>query len=75
MDDEDFMRTAIKLSVDNMRSNLGGPFGAVIVKDGEIIGSGANKVTSVNDPTAHAEIVAIREACQTLGDFSLAISS
>ena len=55
-----------------MRNGLGGPFGCVIVKDGKIIGEGANQVTSSNDPTAHAEVVAIREACRTLGTFSLA---
>jgi guanine deaminase len=71
MDDEVFMREAIKLGAENMRANCGGPFGAVIVKDGEIIGRGANNVTSCNDPTAHAEIGAIRDACKTIGDFSL----
>ena len=68
---EDFMREAIRLSLDNMRSGKGGPFGAVIVKDGQIIARGFNQVTSSNDPTAHAEVVAIREACKTLGSFQL----
>jgi tRNA(Arg) A34 adenosine deaminase TadA len=66
-----FMREAIKLSLDNMRAGNGGPFGAVIVKDGKIIARGFNKVTSTNDPTAHAEVVAIREACKVLGSFQL----
>lgn len=66
-----FMREAIKLSIDNMRAGNGGPFGAVIVKDGKIIARGFNKVTSTNDPTAHAEVVAIREACKALGSFQL----
>ena len=68
---ENFMREAIRLSLENMRSGKGGPFGAVIVKDGKIIARGFNKVTSSNDPTAHAEVVAIREACKELGTFQL----
>jgi guanine deaminase len=68
---EDFMREAIRLSLENMRSGKGGPFGAVIVKDGKIIARGFNQVTSTNDPTAHAEVVAIREACKELGSFQL----
>jgi len=71
-DHERFMREAIALSAQNMKDNTGGPFGAVIVKDGKIVGRGANKVTSSNDPTAHAEVVAIRDACKNLDDFSLA---
>lgn len=67
----DFMRLAIALSRENMQDNMGGPFGAVIVKDGDIIGQGANKVTSSNDPTAHAEVVAIRNACANMDDFNL----
>ena len=67
-----FMREAIRLSIENVTSGKGGPFGAVIVKDGNVIGSGVNKVTSTNDPTAHAEIVAIREACQKLNSYQLA---
>ena len=66
-----FMREAIKLSIDNVKSGKGGPFGAVIVKDGKIIAQGTNEVTSSNDPTAHAEVVAIRNACKTLGTFQL----
>lgn len=65
------MREAIRLSQENMRAGKGGPFGAVIVKNGEIIARGFNQVTSSNDPTAHAEVVAIREACKTLGTFQL----
>ncbi len=68
---KDFMKQAIKLSLDNMRKGAGGPFGAVVVQDGKVIGAGWNKVTSTNDPTAHAEVVAIREACQSLGNFDL----
>lgn len=66
-----FMQMAIDLSRTGMNSNTGGPFGCVIVKDGKVIGSGSNAVLSTNDPTAHAEIVAIRNACQTIGDFQL----
>lgn len=69
--DEYFMRRAISLAQDGIDSNAGGPFGAVIVKDGEIIGEGCNRVTSTNDPTAHAEVVAIRNACQKLDSFQL----
>jgi len=65
------MREAIRLSFETMRSNTGGPFGAVVVKDGKIIARGFNKVVSTNDPTAHAEVVAIREACKALNDFQL----
>jgi tRNA(Arg) A34 adenosine deaminase TadA len=54
-----------------MRANAGGPFGAIVVKDGEIISEGFNQVTSTNDPTAHAEVVAIRRACEKLGTFQL----
>ncbi|HEY4378818.1 MAG TPA: nucleoside deaminase [Acidobacteriaceae bacterium] len=66
-----FMRRAIALATENVRSGRGGPFGAVVVRGGEIIASGVNQVTSANDPTAHAEVVAIRAACQALGDFQL----
>ncbi len=69
--DNVFMARAIQLSIENVRSGRGGPFGAVVVKDGEIIAEGANRVTSTNDPTAHAEVLAIRQACQKLGDFEL----
>ncbi|MCL4105769.1 UNVERIFIED_CONTAM: hypothetical protein GTU68_028646 [Idotea baltica] len=65
------MRRAIALANEGMNSNAGGPFGAVIVKDGEIISEGYNRVTSSNDPTAHAEVVAIRNACEKLGSFQL----
>jgi tRNA(Arg) A34 adenosine deaminase TadA len=68
---EAFMREAIALSIEKMEAGEGGPFGAVIVKDGKAIGRGWNRVTSANDPTAHAEIMAIREACKTLGTFDL----
>ncbi len=66
-----FMQEAIRLSFETMRNNTGGPFGAVIVKDGKIIARGFNKVVSTNDPTAHAEVVAIREACSMLNNFQL----
>ncbi|MCB0837529.1 MAG: nucleoside deaminase [Bacteroidetes bacterium] len=65
-----FMREAIRLSVESVK-NGGGPFGAIIVKNGEIIARGNNQVTLNHDPTAHAEVVAIREACQHLGHFQL----
>lgn len=71
MNHEDFMKEAIKLSLENMRAGKWGPFGAVVVKDGEIVGRGANNVTSLNDPTAHAEVSAIRDACKNLGTFQL----
>ena len=67
----EFMQEAIRLSIDNVTSGKGGPFGAVIVKDGKIIARGSNGVTSTNDPTAHAEVVAIRNACAALGTFQL----
>ena len=69
--DEQFMRMAIGLATENVRSGRGGPFGAVIVRAGEVIATGANQVTATNDPTAHAEITAIRNACRTLGTFEL----
>ena len=65
------MARAIQLSIENVHSGRGGPFGAVIVKDSIIIAEGANQVTSTNDPTAHAEVVTIRQACQELGVFDL----
>lgn len=65
-----FMRRAIALSRENVARG-GGPFGAVIARDGTIVGEGANRVTSTNDPTAHAEVVAIRDACRRLGTFNL----
>lgn len=70
-DDEKFMQLAIDLSIDNV-ANGGGPFGAVIVRDGEIIATGTNRVTANCDPTAHAEVNAIRAACSKLGEFKLA---
>jgi guanine deaminase len=66
-----FMKEAIRLSRENVRSGKGGPFAAVIVKDGVIIAAGTNLVTSTNDPTAHAEVTAIRNACAVLGNFQL----
>ena len=65
------MRRAIALALENVRSGAGGPFAALIVKDGAVIAQGTNRVTSTNDPTAHAEIVAIREACDVLQNFQL----
>jgi len=70
-DHQQFMQKAIDLAMMGMKRGDGGPFGAVIVKDGKIIGEGWNKVLSSNDPTAHAEVVAIRDACKNLGDFQL----
>lgn len=70
-DDRRHLREAIALSASGMESGDGGPFGCVIVKDGVVIGRGNNRVLSTNDPTAHAEVVAIREACDALGDFQL----
>jgi guanine deaminase len=66
-----FMARAIELSLENVRSGKGGPFGALVVKSGGILAEGTNVVTSTNDPTAHAEIVAIREACKKIGKFEL----
>ena len=66
-----YMNRAIELSLKYMRENKGGPFGAVVVKDDKIIAEGFNCVTSANDPTAHAEIVAIRKACEQLNSFQL----
>ncbi len=68
---EAFMREAIALSIEKMEAGEGGPFGAVVVKDGAVVGRGWNRVTSSNDPTAHAEVMAIRDACQALGTFDL----
>ncbi len=69
--DEKFMLRAIELAQKGMETGAGGPFGCVVVKDGEIIGEGSNLVTSTNDPTAHAEVTAIRNACQNLNSFQL----
>jgi guanine deaminase len=68
---EELMREAIRLAVRNVTSGEGGPFAALVVKDGQVIATGVNRVTSANDPTAHAEIVAIREACTRLESFQL----
>jgi tRNA(Arg) A34 adenosine deaminase TadA len=68
---ERFMQQAISLAIQNVKSGRGGPFAALVVKDGKVIAEGANCVTSTNDPTAHAEIVAVREACRKLGEFQL----
>lgn len=69
--DAQFMMRAIELARAGMDNNDGGPFGCVVVKDGKVVGEGNNRVTSTNDPTAHAEVVAIREACKTLNAFQL----
>jgi guanine deaminase len=68
---EPFLRRAVELATNNVRLGRGGPFGAVIVRDGAIVAEGVNTVTPSNDPTAHAEVNAIRIACQTLGRFDL----
>jgi len=65
------MRAAVQLAENGMRSGRGGPFGCVVVRRGEVVGRGSNRVTSTNDPTAHAEVVAIRDACTALGTFQL----
>ena len=66
-----YMKVAKELSENNLKTNVGGPFGACVVKNGEIIGKGSNHVLSNNDPTAHAEIMAIREACKTINSYDL----
>jgi guanine deaminase len=66
-----FMSRAFELALENIESSRGGPFAAVIVKNGKIVAEGTNRVTATNDPTAHAEIVAIRKACKRLGHFEL----
>ena len=71
MDHKQYMQEAVTAALKGMQNNEGGPFGCVIVKDGKIIGKGNNKVTSTNDPTAHAEVTAIRDACKNLGSFQL----
>ncbi len=68
----ELMRRALALALENVRSGRGGPFAALIAKDGRVIAEGVNRVTTSNDPTAHAEIVAIREACRVLKNFQLA---
>jgi guanine deaminase len=70
MSQQDFMHEAISLAIENVASG-GGPFGCLIVKDGKVIARGVNRVTQTNDPTAHAEVVAIRAACESLGTFQL----
>ena len=67
----EYMKIAKELSENNMKTNVGGPFGACVVKDGKIVGQGSNHVLSNNDPTAHAEIMAIRNACENLGTYDL----
>lgn len=67
----EFMEEAIELAVKGVLANEGGPFGAIVVKDGVVVGRGNNHVTSTNDPTAHAEVMAIRDACNNLGTFQL----
>ncbi|TKK68945.1 nucleoside deaminase [Ilyomonas limi] len=70
-DHQHFINAAVRMSQQGMRNNEGGPFGCVIVKDGEIVGKGNNRVLADNDPTAHAEVVAIRDACKNLHTFQL----
>jgi guanine deaminase len=67
----EYIKKAVEVAVENVEKNIGGPFGAVVVKDGKIIGVGRNQVTATNDPTAHAEIQAIRAACEYLQEFQL----
>jgi guanine deaminase len=67
----DFMQLAIRLATENVRNGVGGPFGAVVVRNGDVVATGVNRVTADNDPTAHAEVNAIREACKALGTFQL----
>lgn len=71
MKSDQFMRRAIDLAVENARSGTGGPFGALVVKDGQILAEGVNLVISSHDPTAHAEVMAIRRACEVLGSHQL----
>lgn len=66
-----FLREAVALGKQGAESGIGGPFGCLIVKNGQVVGRGCNRVTSTNDPTAHAEVVAIRDACQQLGNYQL----
>jgi guanine deaminase len=66
-----FMEKAVQIALENVLTNQGGPFGAIVVKDGKVIGIGRNQVTADNDPTAHAEVQAIRDACKYLNDFQL----
>lgn len=71
MERETWMKQAVQMALDNVRDRTGGPFGAIVVKDGQIVGRGRNEVTTRNDPTAHAEVQAIREACHNLQTFQL----
>jgi len=71
MDRNEFIQKTIQLAVENVKSGRGGPFAAMVVKNGEIVATGTNQVTAILDPTAHAEVVAIRRACQSLGHFEL----
>jgi guanine deaminase len=71
MNKDIYMQKAIEIAVENVLTNIGGPFGALVVKNGKIIGRGRNEVTSNNDPTAHAEVQAIREACTFLNNYQL----
>jgi guanine deaminase len=68
---EFFMKKAVTIATENVETNSGGPFGAIVVKDGKIISEGRNQVTATNDPTAHAEVQAIRAACKELNTFQL----
>jgi guanine deaminase len=70
-EDRAYLARAVALSREHMENGAGGPFGSIVVRDGQVIGEGWNQVTSTNDPTAHAEVVAIRRACDALGTFSL----
>jgi len=69
--DKEFLQQAIELAKQGIEKGVGGPFGCIIVRDGEVVGKGSNQVTSTNDPTAHAEVVAIRDACRHLGNYQL----
>jgi guanine deaminase len=71
-DEAEFLARAVALSRKHMHQGAGGPFGAIVVRDGRVLAEGWNEVTSANDPTAHAEVNAIRKACRQIGDFSLA---
>ncbi|WNC15520.1 nucleoside deaminase [Brevibacillus brevis] len=71
MEREAWMEKAVQLALENVLQSRGGPFGAIVVKEGRIVGAGSNEVTTKNDPTAHAEVQAIREACRQLGTFQL----
>ncbi|ADP31814.1 nucleoside deaminase [Bacillus atrophaeus] len=71
MNHNEFLQRAVELATEGVNAGIGGPFGAVIVKDGKIIAEGQNNVTTSNDPTAHAEVTAIRNACEALGSYQL----